>query len=142
MRPGMWASHDSNACECWAESWSAVRAAKHDRNVELATGHVEQLGGRVEHLVEGKNAEVPRHELDDRPQPDHRRADTHSGESQLGDRGVDDSHLAEFLQEAFRDFVCPLIDRDLLSHEEYAVVTLHFLAQRLVEGVSVRYDWH
>jgi hypothetical protein len=35
-----------------------------------------------------------------------------------------------------------LIDRDLLSHEEYAVVTLHLLAQRLVEGVSVRYDWH
>ena len=54
--------------------------------------------------------EVPGHELDDRPQADHRRADADAGEPELGDRRVDDAHLAEFLEQAFRDLVCALID--------------------------------
>ena len=120
----------------------AVRAAEHDRDVVLAARHVEQLRGRVEHLVEREQREVPGHELDDRAQADHRRADADAGEPELGDRRVDDAHLAEFLEQAFRDLVCALIDGDFLAHEEDAVVALHFFAERLVEGVAVCDDWH
>ena len=74
--------------------------------------------------------------------PDHRRADADAGEPELGDRRVDDAHLAEFLEQTFRDLICALVDGDFLAHEEDAVVALHLFAQRLVEGVSVRDDWH
>ena len=120
----------------------AVRAAENDRHVELAARHVEQLGGGVEHLVEREHGEVPRHELDDRAQADHRRADADAGEAELGDRRVDDAHLTEFLEQAFGDLVCALVDGDFLAHEEDAVVALHFFAQRLVQRVSIRDDWH
>jgi hypothetical protein len=63
--------------------------AEHHRHRELAARHVEHLGGRVDDLVHRQQREVPGHELDDRAQAHHRRADAHAGEAQLGDRRVD-----------------------------------------------------
>ena len=80
--------------------------------------------------------------LDDRTQPDHRRTDTNAGEPELGDWRVDDAHLAEFLKQPLGDFVCALIDRDFLAHEENAVVTKHLLAEGLVQGISISDYWH
>jgi hypothetical protein len=74
--------------------------------------------------------------------PDHCCADANAGESKLGDRRIDDAHLAELLKQTFRDLVCALIDGDFLAHEEDAVVALHFFAERLIEGVSVCDYWH
>ena len=140
----MCASHDSHACECCADELQrrAVRAAEDDRDVELAARHVEHLRRGVHDLVEREQREVPRHELDDRPQPDHRRADADAGEAELGDRRVDDAHLAELLEQPLRDLVGALVDGDFLAHEEDAVVALHLLAQRLVQRVAIRDDWH
>ena len=120
----------------------AVGTAKHDRDVELAARHVEHLRRGIEHLVEREHGEVPRHELDDRTQADHRRADAHAGESELGDRRVDDAHLAEFLEQSLRYLVRALVDGDFLSHEEDAVVALHLFTKRRVQRVSVCDDWH
>ena len=115
----------------------AVRAAEHDRHLVLAARHVEHLRGGVHDLVEREQREVPGHELDDRAQPDHRRADADAGESELGDRRVDDAHLAELLEESLGDLVRALVDGDFLAHEEDAIVALHLLANGGAEGVSV-----
>ena len=120
----------------------AVGSPKHDRDVELPARHVEQLGGRVEHLIERQHREVPGHELDYRSKPDHRRADADAGETQLGDWRVDNSHLAELLQQSLRDFVRALVDGHFLTHQKDAVVALHLFAQRLVQGVSIRDGGH
>ena len=48
-------------------------------------------------LIDRDEREVPGHELDDRPQADHRGADADADEAALGDRRVDDALLAELL---------------------------------------------
>ena len=93
-------------------------------------------------MIKSQDSEVPRHELDNRPQADHRRANADTGKPQLSDRRVDDAHLAEFLEQTFGDFICALIDADLLAHEEDAVIALHLLTKSLIEGVAVSNDWH
>ena len=119
-----------------------VRAAEHHRHRELTARHVQHLRRRVHDLVDRQQREVPRHEFDDRTQPCHRRPDADAGEAEFGDRGVDDAHLAELLQQSFRDFVRTLIHRDFLTHEEDAVVAVHFFAERHVERIAVGNDGH
>ena len=114
-----------------------VRTAEDDRHLVLTTGHVEHLRGGVHDLIERQEREVPGHELDHRPEPDHRSADADAGEPELGDRRVDDTHLAELLQESLGDLVRALIDGDFLTHEKDAVIALHLLANRSAEGVSI-----
>ena len=65
-------------------------AAEDDRHGELAAAHVPHVGRVVDDLVDRHQAEAEGHELDDRPQPDHRRADADAREALLGDRRVDD----------------------------------------------------
>ena len=79
-------------------------------------------------------AEAEGHELDDRPQADHRRADADAGEPFLGDRRVDDPARAEPLEHPLADLVGAVVLGDLLAHEEDAVVALHLLGHRLVRG--------
>ena len=71
--------------------------AHHEGDGELATRHVQQRRGGVHQLVERQQAEVDRHDLDDRAQPHHRGANAHAGESELGDRRVDHAHLADLV---------------------------------------------
>jgi hypothetical protein len=119
-----------------------VGSAKHHRHRVLTTRHVQHLRSGIENLVERENAEVPRHELDHRSQPNHGGADTDAGEPQLGDRRVHDAHLPEFLQEPLGHFVGALIDRDFFAHQKNAIVALHLFTQRLAEGLTIRDYWH
>ena len=96
----------------------AARAAEHDRQLELPARHLPDLGRVVDDLIDRDEREVQGHELDDRPQPDHRRADADAGEAALGDRRVDDALLAELLQQALRHLVGAVVVADLLAHEE------------------------
>ena len=89
----------------------AVGAAEHDRAVHLAAGHVERLGGRIDDLVDGLHGEVEGHELDDRLQARHGRADAEAGEAVLGDRRVDHPLVAELLQQVAADLVGALVLR-------------------------------
>ena len=116
----------------------AVRAAEHDRGFHLAAGHVERLRRRVDDLVDRLHGEVEGHELDDRLEARHRRADAEAGEAVLGDRRVDHALRAELLQQALRDLVGALIFGDLLAHHEHVLVAPHLLghgvAQRFAHG--------
>src|SRR5262249_30654492 len=115
-------------------------AAKDDRQGELSIRHVAQLGGVVDELIVGSEGEVPGHELDDRPQPDHRGADADAGEAGLRDRRVDHPALAEPLQHALGSPVGAVIVADLLTHQEDGVVALHLLAHGLAERFAERDD--
>ena len=118
----------------------AVGAAEHDRAAQLAAGHVERLGGRVDDVVDRLHGEVPGHELDDRPQARHRGADAEAGEAVLGDRRVDHPLGAELLEQALADLVGALVLGDLLAHQEHVGVAAHLLghgvAQRLAHGLA------
>src|SRR6266404_771330 len=96
-----------------------VWSSKRDRDIELTAGHGEHVRGVVYHLVEGHERKTERHELDDRPQPDHSRADTQPGETIFADRGIDDPLRTEALQQTLRNFVSAVVFRNLLAHEEH-----------------------
>jgi hypothetical protein len=89
-------------------------------------------------MVDRLHREVEGHELDDRPQPSHRRPGAEAGEAIFGDWGVDDAFRPEFLEKPLSDLVGALVFGDLLAEHEHAIVTAHLLghrvAQRLADG--------
>ncbi len=113
-----------------------------DRHRELALGHVVHLRRRVDDLVDGQEGEVEGHELDDGPQPRHRRAHAQPREAELADRRVHDALVAELVEQALGHLVGAVVLGDLLAHEEDVRVPLHLLAERLVEGLAVGHHGH
>ena len=116
--------------------------AKDDRDAELAAAHVAHVSGVVHKLVEGDVGEAEGHELDDRAQANHRRADADAGEAVLGDRGVDDPPGAELVEHPLRNFVSAVVFGHFLAHEEDALVALHLLGHGGAEGLAVREYGH
>ena len=117
-------------------------AAEHDRDGELAARHVPHVGGVVDDLVDGDPGEAEGHELDDRAEAHHRGADADAGEAFLGDRRVDHAAGAELVEEALADLVGPVVLGDLFPHQEDAIVPLHLLGHRLIQGFAIRQDRH
>ena len=116
----------------------SVRAAKNDRHLELPAGHVEHLRGVVDDLVGCENRKVPRHELDHGPKPGHRRTDADRGKSELGDRSIDDTFVAELLPEPARHLISAVVLGDFLAHDEDVLVSQYFFAKRLIQCVADR----
>ena len=100
----------------------------HERYVELAAGHVQQRRRVVEDLVEGEQAEVDRHDLDDGPHAAQRGADAGADERRLRQRRVADALRAELLEQAEADAEAAAVAADVLAHEEDAVVAAQGLA--------------
>jgi hypothetical protein len=96
-----------------------------------------RLGGVVDDLVDGQQAEVDRHDLHHRPQPQHRGPDRHPGESFLGDGGVADPAGPELGEQPGGDLVGALEDADLLTDQEHVLVPLQLGAERVVQGLPV-----
>ena len=96
----MCTSHDSNTCECCAESCSAAWWVRETRigMLNCPPDMPEELRGRIEHLIEREEGKVPGHELDDRTEPNHGGPDAHPGKPQLRDWRIDDAHFTEFLE--------------------------------------------
>ena len=66
-----------------------------------------------------------------------RRAHPEAHEAQLADRRVDHALGSELLQEPLGHLEGAVVGRDLLTHQEDAVVALHLFAQGLVQRFSV-----
>ena len=107
-------------------SWT-IWSAKRDRNVELTAGHGEHVRGVVHNLIECNERKTERHELDDRPEPDHGRADTQPGETIFADRRVNDSRGTKSFEQSLRDLISAVVLRHLLAHEEDVWIALQFL---------------
>ena len=66
----------------------AGRHADNQRHGELAARHMRDRRGVVDDLVERQQAEIDRHDLDDRPHAGHRRADARRRRRRLSESGV------------------------------------------------------
>ena len=115
----------------------AVRSAKGDRDIKLPAGHREHVRGVVHDLIECHERKAERHEFDDRPQADHRRANSQAGKSVLADRSVDDPPRAEAIKQTLADFVGAMIFRDFLAHQENIRIALKFFRERFIECLTI-----
>src|SRR6266704_1020857 len=115
----------------------SVRAAKRDGNIELPARHREHVGGVVHHLIEGYERKAERHKFNDRPQSDHRRADSEAGESVFADWSVNDPSRPEALKQTLADLVCALIFSDLFAHQKNIRVPLEFFRERFIECLTI-----
>src|SRR4029077_15043729 len=95
--------------------------------------HREHIGRVVHDLIEGYEREAEGHELNDRPQADHRRADSEACESVLANWGVNDSPRSKALKQALADLVGALVFGDLFAHQKDIRVALEFFRERFIE---------
>ena len=93
-------------------------------------------GTRRERLVDGDEDEVPGHELDDGPQPVHRRADAEPGKPILADGRVDDAPGAELVEHPFADLIGPVVLGHLFPHQKDVLVAFHLLGHRRAERLA------
>ena len=119
-----------------------VRAPEHDRDRELPARLVQDLGRRVHDLVERQDREVPRHELDHRPEPRHGRPHADPREPELRDGRVHHAHRAELFEQPAAHLVRALVDPDFLAHQEDVAVALHLFPQRLIQRVTIGQGRH
>ena len=117
-------------------------AAEDDRAVDQAAGHVADVGGVVEDLVEGDGVEAEEHQFHDRTQAEHRGADAHADEPGLADRRVDDAFRAVLGQHALGDLVGAVELGDFLAQQDDVRVALDFLGHGGPEGFAVGDDGH
>src|SRR5574337_279300 len=96
----------------------AAWTANNHRDIVLAAGHIQDLRRLIDDLVDRHQREVKGHHLHYRPQADHRRADADTGKPGLADRGIDDPLRTELLEQALADLIGPLVQTDLLPHQE------------------------
>src|SRR2546423_13183367 len=114
-----------------------VWATKRDRDIKLSTGHRKHVRSVVDHLIERDKRKAERHEFDDRPQADHRRADAEPGETVLADGCVDDPFRAEALEQALAYFISALIFGDFFAHQKDIRIALQFFRERFVECLPI-----
>ena len=103
--------------------------ADHDRHVQLPARHMAQRRRIVHDLVEGEQAEIHRHHLDDWPHAVQRRTDARAHEGGFGERGVADALLAELLQQALAHRIAAAVAPDVLAHQEDPLIAQKCLAQ-------------
>lgn len=89
-------------------------------------------------MINRLHGEVESHELNDRLQTGHGRADADAGKPMLGDRGIDNPLRSEFLQQALRDLIGTLIFGDLFAHDEDVLVSAHLFGHGIAQRFANR----
>src|SRR5436309_8221840 len=115
----------------------SVRSSKRDGNIELAARHREHVRRVVHHLIEGYERKAERHELNNRPQPDHRRADSEAGKPVLADWSINNPPRPKALKQALAHLVCALVFGDFLAHQENIWIPLEFFRERFIERLTI-----
>ena len=94
----------------------------HERNRALTARHVEQRRRVVEDLIEGEQAEVHRHDLDDRAHPAEGGADTGAHERRFRQRRVTDPLGPELLEQPLAHGEAAAVPADVLAHQEHSII--------------------
>src|SRR5216683_1686009 len=115
----------------------ALRCAYDHRHLGMAAEHVMNLGGVVDNLIDREQAEIDRHQLDNRLEPAHRGADSGADDREFRNRRVTHALFAVDGKQPVGDLECTAEVTDLLAHDEYTLIAVEFLAQGLVERFSV-----
>ena len=118
------------------------RSPDDDGDVYLSAGHVADVGGIVQDLIERHRVEAPEHELNDGADAEHGGADAQSDKTRLADRRVDDALRPEAGQQALADLISALELPHLLTHEDDVGIAFQFFGQRLIDRFAVGDEWH
>src|SRR5271165_851757 len=113
------------------------RHSDHQWHRELATRHVWDRGGIVDDLIEREQAEIDRHDLDDRPHAGECRADTGADKSALRKRRIAYPLLAEFVEQSLSHGVATAVSADILAHDEGAGISNQRVPNRLPTGLAI-----
>ena len=97
-----------------------------------------QRRGRVHDLVEGEQAEVDRHDLDDRQHPTECGADPRADERRFRQWRVAHTLGPELLEQAHGDGVAAAVFTDVLAHDEDPVILRKCGADPLAHRFPVR----
>ncbi len=117
---------------------AAVRRAQHERQRDLAVGHVAGLRDLVRDHVPGHREEVAEHELGDRAQAGHRGAHDRPDDCLLADRRVADALRPEPVEESLRELEDPARRAHVLADEDDVRVALHLLGNRRGNRRAIR----
>jgi len=120
----------------------AGRHPDHQRHAELVSRHVTHCGRGIEYLVERQQAEIHRHQFDDRPHAGHRRADAGAGEPGFRERRIANPLRPEFGEQPVAHRVAAAVAADVLTHQKNALVALDRVAQRLLNRFAVSHLNH
>src|SRR5437899_6256293 len=115
----------------------SVRTPECDGYIELAARHREHVRGVVHGLIEGYERKAERHKFNDRPQSDHRRADSEAGKPVLADWSINNPPRPKALKQALAHLVCALIFGDFLAHQENIWIPLEFFRERFIECLTI-----
>jgi len=99
--------------------------------------HITDFGSVVDDLVHSDQDEVDRHDLHDRAQTAHRRANAGADETLFRNRGGAHAPGSEFLEQPLRDAVGSLEDADLLTHDQDFLIAGQFLVQSLLQCLAI-----
>ena len=113
--------------------------AHHHRHLRHAARHVGHLGCVVDELIHRQEQEVGVLHVGDGAQAGQCRADRDARQPQLGDRGVEDPLVAEFIRQAQGHSERPAEaagDADVLADAEDEWVAPHFFTDALADRLS------
>ena len=103
----------------------------------LTTAHLKHLGCVVDDLIARQNSEIPSHKLHNGSKAIHGCSHSDGAESQLADGRIDHPIRPEFLQHSFGGFVGSVVLSDFFAKEEYPVISTHFFAHGLTNGLAI-----
>ena len=93
--------------------------------------------GVVHDLVERQQAEVDRHDFDDRPHAVQRRTDSCADKRGFGKRSVTDTIGAELLKQPFTHRVASAVSADIFAHQKDARIAEERVADRLAHRFAI-----
>ena len=120
----------------------AGRHADHQRDAELISRHVAHRGRGIEDLIEREQAEIHRHQFDDRTHAGHRRADAGAGKAGFRKRRIANPLRAEFGEQPVAHRVAAAVAADVLAHQKNALVALDRIANRRAHRLAVAHLNH
>src|SRR5262245_41884298 len=116
---------------------AAARRPDDDRHAGAAAVAIPQRRRLVHDLIEGARDEIRELHLRDGPIAALRRADADADNRRLGDRCVDDPHLAEFLVQSLRHAERAAVRADVFAEDEHFRIAAHLFDERLADRFQV-----
>src|SRR5690606_40798897 len=115
-----------------------VWSTEDDRHFNLPATHRVGFRRIADDLIEGNETEVPRHELDDGPEPRHRGPDSDPRKAGLRDRRVDNPPLTKLGEQPPRDRISATVITHLSAHQNDAIVSPHLLEKGPTQTLTLR----
>ena len=100
----------------------------------MPAGHIQGFGRRIDDLIHGLHGKVKRHEFHHRAQIHKRRPHGQTGKAMFRNGRINDAGRAKGIQQPLRDFIGPLIFRNLFPHNKDRIIAAHFFHHGIPQG--------